>query len=147
MPLGPSSWVDDTCSFDWRGQRVVCRSVPVLIAACVAALAVASPSAHAGEQEGVVDAARQHELVHVVRQDCGSCHGLTLQGGLGPPLLPGALRGKPAEGLVATIVGGRPGTPMPPFRGILTETEAAWIVERLLEGFPADGGPPPATGR
>jgi cytochrome c55X len=30
------------------------------------------------------DAARQHELIRMVRQDCGSCHGLHLTGGLGP---------------------------------------------------------------
>jgi cytochrome c55X len=89
---------------------------------------------------------RQRELVHVVRQDCGSCHGLTLQGGLGPALTAAALRGKPAEGLVATIIGGRPGTPMPPFRGILDEAEAAWVVDRLLEGFPADAGAVPSVG-
>lgn len=84
---------------------------------------------------------RVRELVHLVRQDCGSCHGLTLQGGLGPALTATALRDKPRENLVATILGGRPGTPMPPFRGILTEAEADWIVERLVEGFPADSGP------
>ena len=32
------------------------------------------------------DAARRAELVTLVRQDCGSCHGLTLKGGLGPAL-------------------------------------------------------------
>nr|WP_277813119.1 cytochrome c [Aromatoleum aromaticum] len=87
------------------------------------------------------DDTRQSELVHMVRQDCGSCHGLTLQGGLGPALTPAALRGKPPEGLIATIVDGRPGTPMPSFRGLVDESEAAWVVERLVEGFPADGGP------
>ena len=76
----------------------------------------------------------------MVRQDCGSCHGLTLKGGLGPALTPAALAGKPPEGLVATIIAGRPGTPMPPFRSILREDEAEWIVERLMEGFPEDSG-------
>jgi len=79
---------------------------------------------------------RQRELVHLVRQDCGSCHGMTLQGGLGPSLKPEALRGKPPEALVATIYGGRPGTPMPPWQRFLTEAEAGWIVEQLLKGFP-----------
>jgi cytochrome c55X len=27
---------------------------------------------------------RQRELIRMVRQDCGSCHGLQLTGGLGP---------------------------------------------------------------
>jgi cytochrome c55X len=79
---------------------------------------------------------RQRELVHLVRQDCGSCHGMTLQGGLGPALKPEALRDKPLESLVATIIGGRPGTPMPPWQQFLTEAEAQWIVEKLLDGFP-----------
>jgi cytochrome c55X len=81
-------------------------------------------------------AARQKELVHLVRQDCGSCHGMTLQGGLGPPLLPATLADKPADGLVATIIGGRPGTPMPPWHRFLTEDEAQWIVAKLMAGFP-----------
>jgi cytochrome c55X len=82
------------------------------------------------------DAARQKELVRMVRQDCGSCHGMTLQGGLGPPLLPASLRDKPPEGLAATIYYGRPGTPMPPWRTFLSEAEADWIVNKLMSGFP-----------
>ncbi|MDT8991540.1 cytochrome c [Curvibacter sp. APW13] len=77
-------------------------------------------------------------LVRLVRQDCGSCHGLTLKGGLGSPLLPATLADKPAESLVAAILHGRPGTAMPPWRGLLTEQEAQWIVERLQAGFPQD---------
>ncbi|MDP2133371.1 MAG: cytochrome c [Sulfuritalea sp.] len=80
--------------------------------------------------------ARQKELIHLVRQDCGSCHGMTLQGGLGPALLPANLADKPVEGLVATIIGGRPGTPMPPWHRFLAEDEAQWIVARLMTGFP-----------
>ncbi len=79
---------------------------------------------------------RQKQLVHLVRQDCGSCHGLSLKGGLGPPLTPEILREKPAESLVATIYGGRPGTPMPPWHRFLTESEAEWVVAQLLQGFP-----------
>lgn len=81
---------------------------------------------------------RQRELVRMVRQDCGSCHGMTLNGGLGPALTVEALRQRdvPKEALVATIVGGRPGTPMPPWHRFLTEPEAVWIVDRLIEGFP-----------
>ena len=80
--------------------------------------------------------ARQKELIHLVRQDCGSCHGMTLQGGLGPALLPANLADKPAESLVATIVHGRPGTPMPPWHRFLAEDEARWIVAKLMAGFP-----------
>jgi len=80
--------------------------------------------------------ARQQELIHLVRQDCGSCHGMTLQGGLGPALLPATLADKPVEGLVATIIGGRLGTPMPPWQRFLAEDEALWIVTKLMTGFP-----------
>lgn len=80
--------------------------------------------------------ARQKELVHLVRQDCGSCHGMTLQGGLGPALLPANLRDKPAEGLAATIYYGRPGTPMPPWQQFMSEAEAAWVVDKLMSEFP-----------
>ena len=79
---------------------------------------------------------RQNELVRLVRQDCGSCHGMTLQGGLGPALLPASLRDKPAEGLAATIYYGRPGTPMPPWKQFMSEAEADWIVQKLMSGFP-----------
>jgi len=82
------------------------------------------------------DAVQQKELVRLVRQDCGSCHGMTLQGGLGPALLPAELRDKPVEGLVATIYFGRPGTPMPPWQQFMTEAEAEWIVQKLMSGFP-----------
>lgn len=84
------------------------------------------------------DAARSRELVRLVRQDCGSCHGMTLKGGLGLPLTPEALRDKPFDGLVATVVYGRPGTAMPPWKTILSENEAEWIVRQLMQGFPAE---------
>ncbi len=78
--------------------------------------------------------ARQNEIRHLVLQDCGSCHGMSMAGGLGLPLLPEALRDKPKESLVATILHGRPGTAMPPWKPFLTETEAEWIVDLLLKG-------------
>ena len=80
------------------------------------------------------DAVRQGELLRLLRQDCGSCHGMRLTGGLGPPLTPQALRDKPADSLAATIVAGRAGTAMPPWRPFLSEAEAAWLVERLQQG-------------
>ena len=106
-----------------RGTRVLWPGVAL---ACVLGLAIAEEPAPV----------RQAELVRLVRQDCGSCHGLTLKGGLGPPLVAAALADKPAEYLRYTILYGRPGTPMPPWRAFLTETDAEWIATRLLEGFP-----------
>lgn len=80
--------------------------------------------------------ARQTELLNLVRQDCGSCHGLRLEGGLGLPLTPHALREKSPEALKQTILHGRGGTPMPPWNPFLTEAEAGWIVDILLKGLP-----------
>jgi cytochrome c55X len=77
--------------------------------------------------------ARQAELRYLLQQDCGSCHGLTLKGGLGPALTVDALAGKPAEFLHLTILHGRPGTAMPPC-GILSEAESRWLAELLLSG-------------
>ncbi|WP_295751939.1 cytochrome c [Undibacterium sp.] len=79
---------------------------------------------------------RRAELITLVRQDCGSCHGLTLKGGLGPALLPEALKDKPDSSLVATILHGRPGSAMPPWQRFLSEAEAQWIVQQLQQGFP-----------
>ena len=80
------------------------------------------------------DGARQRELLHLLQQDCGSCHGMRLTGGLGPALTSEALRTKPAASLVATIVSGRPGTAMPPWRRFVSEAEAEWLVARMVSG-------------
>ena len=109
------------------------RSSTVFVLFSAFTAAVAGAHAEAMPQPSP---ARQKELVHLVRQDCGSCHGMTLQGGLGPALLPASLKDKPAEGLAATIYYGRPGTPMPPWKQFLTEAEAAWIVDQLMREFP-----------
>ena len=82
------------------------------------------------------DAARQKQLVNLVRQDCGSCHGMTLKGGLGKALLPGELRDLATSSLASIILDGIPDTPMPPWRGLLQEDEALWIARQLKKGFP-----------
>ena len=80
--------------------------------------------------------ARRAELLHLVRQDCGSCHGLTLKGGLGPSLEPAALAEKDPGQMSFVILHGRRGTPMPPWSAHLSEPEARWIVEQLRKGLP-----------
>ena len=80
------------------------------------------------------DDVRQAELLYLLKHDCGSCHGMTRKGGLGPPLLPDNLDKRPQLLMVNTILDGRPGTPMPPWRGELTEQDARWLVEAMRSG-------------
>ncbi|MCW9014005.1 MAG: cytochrome c [Gammaproteobacteria bacterium] len=77
---------------------------------------------------------RKQELSHLLKHDCGSCHGMTLKGGLGPSLLPETLKLKPDELLFITILEGRPGTPMPPWKAQLSEADANWIIKLLRQG-------------
>jgi cytochrome c55X len=111
-----------------------------LAAVMVGLALLGSPSVWAADPpanaEVTLSTTRRSELITLVRQDCGSCHGLTLQGGLGPALLPQTLQDKPADYLQFVILNGRPGTAMPPWSRFLNETEAAWVVRNLQKGFP-----------
>ncbi|WP_294608369.1 c-type cytochrome [Roseovarius sp.] len=93
---------------------------PAIILALIAAPALAD--------------ADPESLRRLVHQDCGSCHGMTLRGGLGPDISPSALTHYRPEDLTTVILDGLPGTPMPPWRPLLSEDEAAWIADYLLEG-------------
>lgn len=108
--------------------------------ALVPALPASATSATAGgqapAQAPVPATTRQAELLRLVRQDCGSCHGLQMEGGLGLPLTPRALADKPFEALVQTVLHGRRGTAMPPWSPFLSEDEAGWVIETLLKGLP-----------
>ncbi len=82
----------------------------------------------------VPTAERAQALQNLLIQDCGSCHGLRMRGGLGPALLPDQLTSRSPEYLTTIILHGKPGSAMPAWRGLLTPIEARWIAERLLEG-------------
>jgi cytochrome c55X len=97
------------------------------LAASLVALAGAAASEPAGE--------RERALLNTLRHDCGACHGLTLKGGLGPPLVPSALAERTDRELVGIILDGVPGTPMPPWSPILSASEAAWLVAHLKQGL------------
>ncbi len=77
---------------------------------------------------------RQTELVYMVQQDCGACHGMTLKGGLGPNLLPERVSVLPTQYLIDVITNGRQETPMPPWGPLLTQQEIKWIAEQLQLG-------------
>lgn len=74
----------------------------------------------------------------ILRHDCGACHGLTLHGGLGPPLTPAVLGERSTSQLVETILNGRDGTPMPGWQGLLTVEEAKWLATSIKEGIGTD---------
>lgn len=105
------------------------------------ALSLTLAAAAAGAQTAAAQTPapeRTAQLVRMVRQDCGSCHGMQLTGGLGPALTREALVAKPPEYLAAVITHGIPGTPMPPWNALLTQGEAQWIAQQLANGFPEE---------
>lgn len=121
-----------------RLRRVRAR---LCLAVCAAWLAVAHASREGGAgllATSGVRADRKPALIRMVRHDCGACHGMRLTGGLGPALTREAMADKPLDGLAATIFQGRPGTPMPPWRALLSEAESWWIAEQLMRGFPEE---------
>lgn len=77
--------------------------------------------------------ARQQVLINMLKHDCGSCHGLTLKGGLGPSLLADDLKNKSDDFLVHTIMHGRKGTAMPPWKPFISEQETRWLVQKVLK--------------
>jgi len=109
------------------------RSALCILLATLGGAAMASPQEPAGEG---ISPDRAAALEHLVRQDCGACHGMTLKGGLGPDIRAETLRGTPPETLGAIILDGVPGTAMPPWRPLLSEAEVRWIANYLLEAEP-----------
>lgn len=128
---------DDHQDYGLPHPLKLCALFVAMIGLAIATtLASATEETGASVSSGVAGVQRNARLVHFVRQECGSCHGLTLNGGLGPALTSTALAGKPVPYLKSVILYGRNGTAMPPWYPLLTEAEAAWIAERLLAGFP-----------
>ena len=106
------------------------RPRPFRMLSLAACGVLAAAPALAGDLPGERVAA----LSNLVRQDCGSCHGMTLRGGLGRPLLPENLAGVDPVAIAEVILDGIPGTPMPPWRGLLSQIEALWIARALKKG-------------
>jgi len=111
----------------------------LLICGLLAAAPVfGQPAAPGASGQTVTDPARQQALIRIVRQDCGSCHGMQLTGGLGPALTREAMSDIPFDSVVASIVHGRPGTPMPGWKTLLSAADATWIAQQLQAGFPQE---------
>ena len=109
-----------------RAARFPGRWVVIALLPCL----LCPPGAAAGEPPDV----RQAELLHMLRHDCGACHGLLLDGGLGPPLTAEALAGVAPAALAQVILEGRPGTPMPAWKALLSPGEARWMVQAVQAG-------------
>ncbi len=105
--------------------------MPDLRACLIFGLATLTVSG-SSQAEGI-SAPRADELEHMLIQDCGSCHGLTMKGGLGSPLTPEALDGADADTLAFIILEGVPDTAMPAWRPLLSDNEALWIAKYLLK--------------
>lgn len=86
-----------------------------------------------GLAEAGLGDARQQELIYLLHQDCGSCHGMRLSGGLGPSLLADDMRDKPDSYLRHVIGKGIPDTAMPPWEPILSPQEIDFLVTILKQ--------------
>lgn len=123
-----SSVKDLDAAYRYKGSTMHRHSLAlilILVGNMFAPLAIA---------DGALEPARRSEIIGLVQQDCGSCHGLTLKGGLGPALTREALAKQEPQMLRATISNGRPGTPMPPWRDFLSDAEITWVVDALMQG-------------
>ena len=105
-----------------RKRLLILGTISLTVSLCVTAWADISPQ-------------RQSELIYLLRHDCGSCHGMRLEGGLGPALKPERFNGWSREALAVVILYGRPGTPMPPWRPFFTDAEAYWLATQLKQGI------------
>ena len=104
------------------------------LAMCLLGLCLITMNTLVTAQEPIVE--RQQELLHLLLQDCGSCHGMTLKGGLGPSLTPDVLKDKPESYLIEVILNGRPAMAMPAWQALLNEREVAWLVKLMKAGVP-----------
>lgn len=108
---------------DLNAQKTVCLIATLIMGSMAASAALAE-----------VPKQRQLDITYTVKQDCGSCHGLTLAGGLGPDLRAERLQSKPDEYLATVIKQGIPDTPMPPWQRFFSDEEIQWIVTQLKQG-------------
>ena len=75
---------------------------------------------------------RQKQLDSLLTHDCGSCHGLKRNGGLGPALHAKAMNKYTLEALAAVILHGIPDTAMPPWGELLSNDDAHYLARELL---------------
>lgn len=111
-------------------QRPLRKSACAMVAGTIIAAVMVAHAAFADP----LSAERRSDLDHLLRQDCGSCHGMVLKGGLGPPLLPENVAKWDVDSLAAMILVGNPKKAMPSWSELLSDADARYLAERLLEG-------------
>jgi cytochrome c55X len=123
--------------FDMTFKRLVLTTISAIAtsSALTVSTLMMSINSHAEANFDTPNDQRQQELIHLLKQDCGSCHGMTLKGGLGPALLPANLVDKPDHVLVGVIKYGRETLAMPAWDGILNTAEIEWLVAQLKKGI------------
>lgn len=115
-------------------QQLLKILTPVLALSVLPAYSSYSENISNADKSQALSIDRQNELTYMVQQDCGSCHGMTLKGGLGPSLLPERISVLPRQYLIEAVTHGRQGTPMPPWGPLLKQNEIEWIVDQLKLG-------------
>jgi cytochrome c55X len=104
--------------------------MPALIALLLGTLLLPTAAVADGHRDGL-DPTRQAQLETLLYQDCGSCHGMTLRGGLGPALPRDRMQAFNVEALSHIILHGIPGSAMPGWKALISEEDARWLAEHL----------------
>lgn len=115
----------------FRPARVIVFLLPLL---WIPVLPVVSGVRAQGDASVVPPPERRAALVHFVRHDCGSCHGMQLRGGLGPALTPADLADRDPGYLEVMIREGSPAMGMPGWKALLADAEIRWIAAGLKDG-------------
>lgn len=134
----------------WSLPVAIAVVLPLLFAGwTLAAVFAASPSPSASGSASSASGAANAPLgdpakgAQLFGQNCATCHGSNLEGGVGPKLnpiaqLPGVSNPKDPAFIETTIKNGRPGTAMPAFGGKLSNQDiqdlAAFILQQNQGG-------------
>lgn len=77
-------------------------------------------------------AAEQFKPVVKLYQDaCSGCHGPQRQGATGPALIPQRIGGVGDEFIKTILLNGRPGTAMPPWKGVITDSQISDLISYI----------------
>ncbi|MBF0237626.1 MAG: cytochrome c [SAR324 cluster bacterium] len=86
--------------------------------------------------QSVVAQTLSERVLTTLREDCGNCHGMYRNGGLGPALDPSSLNKWTPEALATVIRFGRPDKFMPPWESVLSTEEIQFLANYLLTVVP-----------